>query len=129
MDTNNQDKDQTNANSLVFKGRSHFRLKSLITWLRAHRDRERKHCERVKATYTAYFDILTFLTLTREVFVNILIGSPLLSSRRFSLAHLHCSLRTLRGSYVRGLTFTGSYFYGFLRSGGFTFIVLTFGGS
>ena len=35
--------------------------KSLITWLSAHRDRERIHSERVKATYTAYFDILTFL--------------------------------------------------------------------
>ena len=34
---------------------------SLITRLSAHRDRERIHSERVKVTYTAYFDILTFL--------------------------------------------------------------------
>ena len=40
--------------------------KSLITRLSAHRDREIIRSERVKATYTAYFDILTFLILTRE---------------------------------------------------------------
>ena len=65
MGRNKRDKDQKNASSLL-SDVSVAASKSLITWLRAHRDRERKNSEHVKATYTAYFDILTFLILTRE---------------------------------------------------------------
>ena len=61
---------------------------------------ENVNVERVKPS-TVHFDILTFVTLTREtvfsrgwidVFVKILAGSLFLSSRRFSLARsLFCA--------------------------------------
>ena len=61
---------------------------------------ENVNVERVKPS-TGHFDILTFVTLTREtvfsrgwidVFVKILAGSLFLSSRRFSLGHsLFCA--------------------------------------
>ena len=91
-----------------------------------HTQTEKENSEFVKPTYTAYFDILTFLCLTRET--DCLKVSGILS--RFSLAHLHCSLRTFMGSYIQGflrlgvLTFRDSYVHGFLRSW-----VLTFRGS